>query len=680
MTPPTAPPRFAERLLSATLPAEWTDAILGDLHEEHARIAENGQWRAHAWYAAEAARLIVRYAARSLSRPARSTPRVPTPEQPRADSLMRTVGLETRYAIRTLIKRPALSALLVLTLAFGIGTNAAVFAMIDALLLRPYSFSDVDRIVVLSETSRQETDRRETSSPANFLDWKAQVRSVEHVAAFQWWDVNLVGRDEPERVQGFYVSPSFFSALGVQPAIGRAFSTDEDTPGREHRAVIGYGLWQRRFAGDRAIIGQTITLDGEPYEVVGVAPKDFEFPMGSELWAPLAFDAKTAANRTGHYLTVIGRLAAGRSIQDANAELTLLADRLAQTYPEANRGRGARVYTLRDGMQDTALSPILGLWQAAALFVLVIGCTNVANLLLARGNERQRAVRVAMGASRWRVVRELLIECVMLALAAVPPSLVIAWISLDAIRAGMPAKIARFVPGWSGMQVDARTILVTSALALVAAIVFGTIPALQASRPRLAETLKEGGRAATTGRRRQRLRRALVVAEITLALPLLVASGMGSLGAHRFLYGNQGFNPDGLLTMQVVLPDGKYGHDDPRRTFTNDVVSRLQALPGVQAAAAMNVIPATATIPAVRSKSKDARNWIRPSNQLSTPGTRRPTSFVRWRFRSCAAAASRPPTSRTSSRSQWSVSRSPNGTGRTAIRSANGFVWLTDRG
>lgn len=506
---------------------------------------------------------------------------------------MRTIGLETRYAIRSLMKRPGLTALVVLTLAFGIGANAAVFAMIDALMLRPFTFPDVDRIVVVAETSPQEIFKKETSSPANFLDWKRQTRSIEWLAAMEWWDVNIVGRDEPERIQGFHVSADLFPALGVQPALGRAFTRDEETPGKNHRAVIGHGLWQRRFGGDRAIVGQTVTLDGEPYEVVGVAPQGFDFPMGSQIWAPLSFDAKTAANRTDHYLTAVGRLAPGRSLDDARAEMAVIADRLERDYPEANRGRGARVYTLGQGMLDPGLTPILSLWQAAALFVLVIGCTNVANLLLARGAERQRdiAVRVAMGASRGRVVRELLIECLILAVAAVPLSLALAWVGLDAMRAGMPAKIARFVPGWESMQVDGRVLAVTSLLALMTAVVFGMIPALQSSRPRLADHLKEGGRGSTSGQARQRIRRALVIAEITLALPLLVASGMGSIGAHRFLYGNQGYQPDGLLTLQVVLPDIKYAQSPERRNFTDAVVDRLRALPGVQYASGVNIMP-----------------------------------------------------------------------------------------
>ena len=507
---------------------------------------------------------------------------------------MRTIGLEARYAVRSLAKRPGLTALVVLTLAFGIGSNAAVFAMIEALLLRPFTFPDVDRIVVVSETSQQQTDRQETSSPANFLDWKAQVRSVERLAAMQWWDVNIVGRDEPERVQGFYVSADLFSALGVQPALGRAFTPEEETAGKDHRAIIGHGLWQRRFGGDRTIVGQSVTLDGEPYEVVGVAPEGFDFPMGTQIWAPLSFDAKTGANRTGHYLTTVGRLAPGRSLADARAEMDLIANRLEHQYPEANRGRGARVYSLSEGMQSQGLPPILSLWQAAAVFVLVIGCTNVANLLLARGAERQRdiAVRLAIGASRVRVVREMLIECLILAIAAVPPAVALAWVGLDAMRAAMPANIARFVPGWYSTQIDGRVLLATSLLAVMTALVFGMIPALQVSRPHLAENLKEGGRSATSGQARQRIRRALVVAEITLVLPLLVASGMGSIGARQFLYGDQGYQPDGLLTLQVVLPATTYAHDPERRNFTDAVVERLRGLPGADAAAAVNRMPA----------------------------------------------------------------------------------------
>jgi putative ABC transport system permease protein len=395
-------------------------------------------------------------------------------------------------------------------------------------------------------------------------------------------------------VQGFRVSADFFPALGVQPVLGRGFAGEEETIGRHRLAVIGHGLWLRRFAGDPAIVGRTITLDAEPYEVVGIAPEGFDFPMGAEVWAPLAFDAKTAEQRTRRYLTVIGRLAPGASLTEAQSQMAVIAERLQQQHPATNRDRGVRVYKFSDGMVDPGLTPILALWQAAALFVLIIGCTNVMNLLLARGAERQRdvAVRLAMGADRRRVVRELLIESAMLALVAIPPTVLFAWIALDALKGSMPASIARFVPGWWSMQVDFRVLAVTTAIALAAAVLFGIVPALQCTRPRLADTLKEGARGASAGRARQRIRRALVVAEITLALPLLVASAMGAIGAHRFLYGDQGYEPDRVLAMEMVLPNAAYKDDEARRTFVTRVLERAAGVPGADRAAVINIMPA----------------------------------------------------------------------------------------
>jgi putative ABC transport system permease protein len=581
-------------LLILTVDPSWADTVVGDLHEEHGQRAAVSPLRAALWYFGEVFRLAARYSGRAVWRRIQVARRPLRGAESRGDSLMRTLGVEIRYAIRSLLQRPALSATVVLTLSLGIGANAAVFAMFDALVLRPFTFPDVDRIVLVSDMSRDSIDRRASSSPANFLDWKSQTDSLEWLSAFQWWDVNLVGRDEPERVQGFFVSADFFRALGIQPALGRTFIPEEETFGRHRRAVIGHGLWQRRFGGASAIVGQTVTLDGEAYDVVGVAPAGFDFPMGAQVWAPLAFDAKAMAARNNRYLTVIGRLAPERSLEDARAQLAVVAQRLERQYPDANRDRSVRVHTLTDGMLDPGLKPILGLWQAAALFVLVIGCTNVMNLLLAKGAERQRdiAVRLAIGASRSRVVRELLIEAVMLAAAAIPPTAVIAWVSLEALKTSMPEKIARFVPGWTSVQVDLRVLGVMALIAIGAAVLFGMIPALQSTRPQLVDTLKEGGRSATSGPSRQRIRRALVVGEISLALPLLVASGMGALGAQRFLYGPQGYEPDGLLTMQVALPDALYPENQARRNFADRVLERVRAVPGVQTAAIVNIMPA----------------------------------------------------------------------------------------
>jgi putative ABC transport system permease protein len=500
-----------------------------------------------------------------------------------------------RVAARTLLQRPGLTLLVVVTLALGLGANAAIFGIIDALVLRPFPAAESEGIVMLSETAPGENFRQESVAPADFLDWKRQTDVFAHLSAFEWWDVNLVGRDAPERVQGHYVSADFFSTLGVQPALGRAFTADEETFGRHRRVVLSHELWRRRLGGDPAVVGRPVLVDGTPHEVVGVAPEGFTFPIGSQIWAPLSFDPAEPPSRTARYLTVVARLAPGRTLEEAQAQMTVVADRLAREYPRENRDRGVRVYTLAQGMMDQGLGPILALWQAAAGFVLLIACANIANLLLARGAERQReiALRLALGAGRWRLVRGLLAESALLGLAAVPLALVVAAIGLDLVRANLPARLVRFVAGWEDIGVDGRLLAFIAVLALATAVGAALLPALQASRPRLADTLKEGGRAATVGRGRLRLRQALVVAEMGLALPLLVAAGLGVLGIHRFLNGPQGYDPDNLLGMRMVLSDPRYEENDPaRRQLVERVVARLAALPGVERAAAVNVLPA----------------------------------------------------------------------------------------
>ena len=357
--------------------------------------------------------------------------------------------------------------------------------------------------------------------------------------------------------------------------------------------MLSHGLWQRRFGGDRSVVGRAVLLDAEPYEIVGVAPAGFDFPMGSEIWAPLSFDAKSAAVRNRRFLSVVGRLRPGRSLDDAKAQMAVIASRLEQQYPEANRDHGARVSTLVQGMRDQGIGPIMSLCQASAAFVLLIACANIANLLLARGAERQRelAVRSALGAGRGRLVRELLIEGAVLAAAAIPAALAVAWLGIRLMRVSMPSRIIRFVPGWERMNVDGRLVIFTGVLAAGAVLIFGVLPALRASRPHLTDALKDGGRAQTAGRSRQGLRRALVVAEMALSLPLLVAAGLGVIGTNRFLNGPQGYDPDGVLTMKVVLPDARYADPKIRRRFTDDVVERLSRLPGVQLASAANIIP-----------------------------------------------------------------------------------------
>ncbi len=592
------PPRLATRLLAAALGrTKWTESILGDLHEEHAARSGRSRLSANAWYWLQAMRLGARGAARRAHGTIRfSRQTVPSlaPPSP-GDSLMRTLNLEVRHAARSILKRPAMSAIVVVTLALGIGANAAVFEMIDALVLRPFTMPDVDRLTLLSYSRADDTRPQESVSPADFLDLRRhQPDAFERLAAWEFWNANLVGQDEPENVQGFFVSADFFPVLGVQPVAGRNFLPEEETRGQHRRVVLGHGLWQRRFASDAAIVGRSIEVDGTPHEVVGIAPPGFDFPMGTQIWAPLSFAPATATNRRAMYLTALGRLAPGRTLEEAQAQMATIGERLTREHQETNKGRELRVHTLKDGMMDLGLKPILAMWQASAAFVLLIACANVASLLLARGAERQRemAVRLAIGASRARVVRELLIESSILALAAVPGALVVAWLSLKLIVGYMPARIARFVAGWHHMDVDVRLIVFTCGLAVVTVVVFGLIPAIQATRPRLAETLKEGGRSATPGGARLRLRRGLVIGEMALALPLLVAAALSVLTVDRFLNGPQGFNPDGLLTMRLILPDARYPDGRARATFAHDTAARLRTIPGVESAAAVNVMPA----------------------------------------------------------------------------------------
>ena len=508
--------------------------------------------------------------------------------------MISTLGLELRHAFRAILARPALSLTLATTLALGLGANAAIFAMIDALVLRPFTMPDQDRIVFLSHTRDGEIDRKETLSPADFLDLRAQADTLERIAAIEWWDANLVGRDEPEAVAGFKVSTDFFPALGVQPAHGRMFLRNEETLGQHTRVVLGHGLWKRRFAGDPAVVGSTVQIDGIPHEVTGIAPEGFDFPMGAQLWAPLAFTTEVAERRRSRYLTVVGRLAPGRTLEEAKSQLTVIGERLEAQHPDTNRGYKVRVYTLAQGMLDIGLGPILSLWQASAVFVLLIVCANVASLLLARGAERQReiAVRLAIGASRSRVVRELLLESAMVALAAIPAAMALVWVALELVKSSLPAKMSRFVAGWNEMNVDMRLFAFVAGLAVLTAIVFGIVPALQAVRPKLSESLKEGGRS-VAGSARFRLRRGLVIGEMALSLPLLVACGLSVLSVHQFLNGPQGFNPDHLLTVQTTLSEGTYATTQSRWQFAERVIAGLQESPGVVRAAATNNLPAS---------------------------------------------------------------------------------------
>jgi putative ABC transport system permease protein len=572
--------RFADWLLARALPSESErEMVLGDLREELAR-------RGRLWYVREALSI----AAHALLRP-RSAPAEPRPS---GDFFMRTLGKDVRYAWRSLMQRPLLTLTVALTLGLGLGANAAIFNLIDRMVLRPYPLPDPDSAVILSETGPRLEYKEEAVSPANFFDWRRDARSLDFVSAYTWWDANLADRAQPERLPGYKITSGMFEALGMRPALGRSFVRDDETFGRHHVVVISDTLWKRRFDADPGIVGRSVILDGVPNEIIGVMPPHFSFPKGAEIWGALAFDPKTPPTREGRYMTGVARLKPGKTLEDAQSELSVVAARLARDYPDANRDHGVRIYTLSQGMLDEGTGPILSMWQASAFVVLFIACANIANLLLARAAERQRetAVRLALGASRARIIRGLLTESALLALIAVPPAIGFSWVSLHFIRVSMPANILRFVPGFESLGPDPRLIAFTIGLALLTATTFGLLPALQAARARVAETLKEGGRTATG---RQLLRRAIVVAQLSIALPLLVAAGLGVAGTYKFLNGPQGYDPDGLLTMKLVLPDRNYPDDASRRLFVEKASTGLNAIPGVQRAVVINNMPSSAS-------------------------------------------------------------------------------------
>jgi putative ABC transport system permease protein len=549
------------------------EMIAGDLEEGARRHGDM-------WHLRQSVGIARHAFARRLER----TPRT-------GDSLMRTFVMDARLAFRGLWKRRALTAVAALTLGLGLGANAAIFNMIDRLILRPYPFADPDRALVIAETGNG-YDKKGSVAPANFLDWRERTTTIASLAAISWWDANLTDRGNPERLQGSLVSSGFFDALAVHPQIGRGFVQDDETFGRHRVAVISDAVWARRFQRDPNVVGRRLLVGGEPYEVIGVAPPRFSFPNGAMIWAPLAFDPQNLPPRNRHYLTVIGRLKPGQSLDEASREMTLIAGRLAQEHPDTNRDLGVATYTLSRGMMDQGVGPLMALWQVSALIVLLIACANIANLQLARAAERRRetGVRLALGASGGRILRELLTESLALASIAVPVAVAFSWLFLYVMRAGMPANIVRFLPGWESLGPDFRLLGFTIGLAILTACVFGALPAMQAARSQVVETLKEGGRTSTG---RHLLRRFIVVVEMTIALPLLVAAGLGVLGTNRLLNGPQGYNPTGVLTMKLVLPDRAYPDDATRRVFVTRALDAAARVPGVQQAGIANITPAT---------------------------------------------------------------------------------------
>ncbi len=503
---------------------------------------------------------------------------------------MNTLLQDLRYGFRMLAKSPGVTAVAVLALALGIGSNTSIFTSVNALLLHPFPFEHLDRLVAVWETAPQQNEDHLSAAPANFRDWREQSHSFQELAAGHGWEVNLTGTGTPERVDGYQVTPTFFSLLGMRAEKGRTLSAQDFEAEHTSVVVVGYGFWQQRLGANPGVIGSRVRLNGQEHTIVGVMPEDFEYPMGVEVWGPLDLRATEVTNRTDHYLQVMGRLRPGVSGAQGQADLQTIAGRLARQFPQTNAGHGVRAVNLVNDLLQGSRQFSLVLMGAAG-FVLLLACANVANLHLARGSARRKeiALRLALGASRGRIARQLLIESVLQSLLGAVLGVGLAYAGLEWDRGSMPAFILHHVPGLKHMHIDGYVLAFTAAVAVAAGILAGLGFAWHASRADLNEALKESARG--SGSSSHRLRGLLVVTEVALALVLLTGAGLMVKGFHQLMNTYPGYDRRNVLAFRVALPESKYREENQVREFYRQLVERLGALPGVEAAAATSNLP-----------------------------------------------------------------------------------------
>ncbi|HKS40353.1 MAG TPA: ABC transporter permease [Blastocatellia bacterium] len=499
---------------------------------------------------------------------------------------METLLQDVRYALRMLVKKPSFTAIVVLALAIGIGANTAIFSVVNAILLRPLPYKTPDRIAMIWMTNPKLGIDQDWHSYPNYTDYKEQNQVFEDMAAFNDRSYNLTGTGEPVRVMGAWATASLFSVLGVDPAQGRAFSVEEEEPGKDRVVVISHGLWQRRFGGDAGVIGQPISLNGVDRTVIGIMPANFAFPQkDTELWVPSGLSPQRKQGRSSFFLKSVGRLKPGVTVAQAQSDMGAIGDRLDEQYFRS--GYTANIVSLHE--QETGkVRPALLVLLGAVVFVLLIACINVANLLLARAATREReiALRTALGAGRFRLVRQLLTESALLAFMGGIAGLLLAYWGLKALVALSPGNIPRL----DQVGIDSRVLGFTFAISLLTGFVFGLVPALQASKPDLNETLKEGGRGSAGGVKGRRVRSLLVVSEIAMSLILLICAGLLIRSFNRLQKFDLGFNPNNLLTMRVQLSGSKYRENKQFVDFYRQLIERMESVPGVQSVGATSSI------------------------------------------------------------------------------------------
>ena len=526
---------------------------------------------------------------REIQRSQKPIREAPVLETSRRSNLLADFLHDLRYALRMLLKNPGFTIVAVIALALGIGANTAIFSVVNTVLLRPLPYKDPERLVMVWEDASKHGYPRDTPAAANFVDWRDQNQVFEGMAAVADESFNLTGAGDPERLEGRRVSANIFPLLGVEPEIGRVFTAAEDQPGSQRVVLLSYGLWQRRFGGDSSIVGKPLTLNGESHTVVGVLPARFQFPTSDDqAWVPIAFTPEQAASRNRHYLQVVGRLKPGVTLGQAQTEMSTIASRLEQQYPQSNADLGATVTSLHEHLVGDIRPALLILLGAVGL-VLLIACANVANLLLARAAVRQKeiAVRIALGARRLRLVRQFLTESVLLSTLGGIVGMAIAFIGLVLLRTFIPENISQA----REISIDLKVLGFTLFVSVLTGVIFGLAPAIQAVRFNQSETLKEGGRDAATGGSGKRLRSVLVMAEVAISLVLLIGAGLLINSFLRLRNVDPGFRADNLLTMKIVLPEPKYEEFERRQAFYTDLVQRVGSIAGVRSAAVTTNLP-----------------------------------------------------------------------------------------
>ncbi len=500
---------------------------------------------------------------------------------------MKSLWQDLRYGFRMLVQNPGFTAVAVLTLGLGIGANTAIFSVVNAVLLKPLSYANAERLTMAWENNLAKGWSSFAVSPANFLDWQKQNHVFDPLVAFLNSGFVLTGQGEPEMLSGMQTTDGFFRLTGVEPALGRAFRGEEFEAGKNRVVILSHALWQRRFEGSPEVLDKAVTFSGESYTVLGVMPKGYRIPQGADLLAPLTLTPDMLSHRGSHYLVAMGRLKPGVTLQQAQSEMSGIATALAKQYPNTNTGWNANLVPLYEEIVGEVRPALLALFAAVG-FVLLIACGNVTNLLLARGASRQKeiALRAALGAGRIRIIRQLLTESMLLALAGGAIALVVGQWGVELLRALQPANLPRM----QELGISSSVLLFTFALSLVTGLVFGSAPALLISRSSLSETLKEGGRGSGSGGR-HRLKGALVIAQVALSLVLLVGAGLQIRSFLHLMEVDPGFDSTNVLTMGVSLPDTKYTDAERQTAFIQQALENLKALPGVKSAAAVSTVP-----------------------------------------------------------------------------------------